>query len=144
MHVATVERKNSLLTGRNLQQIQAQCEQPSTTTDWGLERTEPQREQRCTDPEVISMGRKSSKFSQRLSLVIDCSQPQKNPDQAPAGSLFLRYSFLACTHPVHPPTIRSAQTLLVDSQKKSPWISRLISHLPGGSRPPCTPPPVPV
>ncbi|MEQ2243518.1 T-box transcription factor tbx15 [Ilyodon furcidens] len=40
MHVATVERKNSLLTGRNLQQNQAQCERPSATTDWGLERTE--------------------------------------------------------------------------------------------------------
>ncbi|MEQ2249654.1 hypothetical protein ILYODFUR_031539 [Ilyodon furcidens] len=35
MHVATVERKNSLLTGRNLQQNQAQCEWPSATTDWG-------------------------------------------------------------------------------------------------------------
>ncbi|KAK5598624.1 Adenylate cyclase type 3 [Crenichthys baileyi] len=42
MHVATVERKNSLLTGRNLQQNQnqSQCERPSATTDWGLERTE--------------------------------------------------------------------------------------------------------
>ncbi|KAK5607479.1 hypothetical protein CRENBAI_021227 [Crenichthys baileyi] len=40
MHVATVERKNSLLTRRNLQQNQAQCERPSATTDWGLERTE--------------------------------------------------------------------------------------------------------
>ncbi|MEQ2259534.1 hypothetical protein XENORESO_013325 [Xenotaenia resolanae] len=40
MHVATVERKNSLLTGRNLQQNQAQCERPSATTDWGFERTE--------------------------------------------------------------------------------------------------------
>ncbi|KAK5619732.1 hypothetical protein CRENBAI_008211 [Crenichthys baileyi] len=40
MHVATVERKNSLLTGRNLQQNQAQCERPSATTDWRLERTE--------------------------------------------------------------------------------------------------------
>ncbi|KAK5609718.1 Unconventional myosin-Ib [Crenichthys baileyi] len=40
MHVATVERKNSLLTGRNLQQNQAQCEWPSATTDWGFERTE--------------------------------------------------------------------------------------------------------
>ncbi|MEQ2257857.1 hypothetical protein ILYODFUR_039221 [Ilyodon furcidens] len=41
MHVATVERKNSLLTGRNLQQNQnqAQCERPSATTHWGLERT---------------------------------------------------------------------------------------------------------
>ncbi|MED6244976.1 hypothetical protein ATANTOWER_028882, partial [Ataeniobius toweri] len=36
MHVATVERKNSLLTGRNLQQNQnqAQCERPSATTHW--------------------------------------------------------------------------------------------------------------
>ncbi|MED6235856.1 hypothetical protein ATANTOWER_001242 [Ataeniobius toweri] len=40
MHVATVERKNSLLTGRNLQQNQAQCERPSATTDWAFERTE--------------------------------------------------------------------------------------------------------
>ncbi|MED6252461.1 hypothetical protein ATANTOWER_012022 [Ataeniobius toweri] len=40
MHVATAERKNSLLTGRNLQQNQAQCERPSATTDWGFERTE--------------------------------------------------------------------------------------------------------
>ncbi|MEQ2226966.1 hypothetical protein ILYODFUR_032768 [Ilyodon furcidens] len=40
MHVATVERKNSLLTGRNLQQNQAQYERPSATTDWGFERTE--------------------------------------------------------------------------------------------------------
>ncbi|MEQ2272523.1 hypothetical protein XENORESO_019011 [Xenotaenia resolanae] len=32
MHVATVERKNSLLTGRNLQQNRAQCERPSATT----------------------------------------------------------------------------------------------------------------
>ncbi|MED6250357.1 hypothetical protein ATANTOWER_030594 [Ataeniobius toweri] len=32
MHVATMERKNSLLTGRNLQQNQAQCERPSATT----------------------------------------------------------------------------------------------------------------
>ncbi|MEQ2300262.1 hypothetical protein AMECASPLE_023490 [Ameca splendens] len=41
-HVETVERKNSLLTGRNLQQNQnqAQCERPSATTDWGFERTE--------------------------------------------------------------------------------------------------------
>ncbi|MED6236434.1 hypothetical protein ATANTOWER_009149 [Ataeniobius toweri] len=36
MHVATVERKNSLLTGRNLQQNQAQCERPSATTEWGF------------------------------------------------------------------------------------------------------------
>ncbi|MEQ2230455.1 hypothetical protein ILYODFUR_029480 [Ilyodon furcidens] len=40
MHVVTVERKNSLLTGRNLQQNQAQCERPSATTDWGFDRTE--------------------------------------------------------------------------------------------------------
>ncbi|MEQ2292933.1 hypothetical protein AMECASPLE_027898 [Ameca splendens] len=74
-----------------------------------------------------------SKFSQRLSLVIDCSQPQKNLDQAPVGSLFLRYSFLACMHPVHPPTIRSAQTtetpggfseevsLDLQTHQPSPW-----------------------
>ncbi|MEQ2299327.1 hypothetical protein AMECASPLE_014066 [Ameca splendens] len=36
--------ENSLLTGRNLQQNQAQCERPSATTDWGFERTE-QRQQ---------------------------------------------------------------------------------------------------
>ncbi|MEQ2182488.1 hypothetical protein GOODEAATRI_022797 [Goodea atripinnis] len=42
MHVATVERKISLLTGRDLQQNQnqAQCERPSATTDLGFERTE--------------------------------------------------------------------------------------------------------
>ncbi|MEQ2304720.1 hypothetical protein AMECASPLE_030198 [Ameca splendens] len=51
-----------------------------------------------------------SKFSQRLSLMIDHSLLQRNPDQAPAGSPFLRYSFLTCTHPVHPPTIRFAWT----------------------------------
>ncbi|MEQ2165855.1 hypothetical protein GOODEAATRI_021472 [Goodea atripinnis] len=38
MHVA-MEWKNSLLTGRHLQQNQAQCERPSATTDWGIERT---------------------------------------------------------------------------------------------------------
>ncbi|MED6255424.1 hypothetical protein ATANTOWER_009561 [Ataeniobius toweri] len=48
MHVATVERKNSLLTGRNLQQNQAQCERPSAMTDWGFERTE-QRHKRNTE-----------------------------------------------------------------------------------------------
>ncbi|MEQ2305064.1 hypothetical protein AMECASPLE_033694, partial [Ameca splendens] len=37
---ATVEKKNSLLTGRNHQQNQAQCGRPSATTDWGFERTE--------------------------------------------------------------------------------------------------------
>ncbi|MEQ2173199.1 hypothetical protein GOODEAATRI_029521 [Goodea atripinnis] len=40
MHVATVERKNSLLTGRILQQNQAQCERRSAATDWGFDRTE--------------------------------------------------------------------------------------------------------
>ncbi|MED6268739.1 hypothetical protein CHARACLAT_025415 [Characodon lateralis] len=49
-------------------------------------------------------------------------------------------------HPVHPPTIRllGPRKFLVDSQKRPPWISRLICHFPGGSSPPCTPPPVPV
>ncbi|MEQ2282280.1 hypothetical protein AMECASPLE_038859 [Ameca splendens] len=39
MHVTTVERKNSLLTGRNFQQNrnQARCERPCATTDWGFE-----------------------------------------------------------------------------------------------------------
>ncbi|MEQ2295267.1 T-box transcription factor tbx15 [Ameca splendens] len=36
MHVATVERKNSLLTGRNLQQNQAQCERPLPRLTGGL------------------------------------------------------------------------------------------------------------
>ncbi|MED6233992.1 hypothetical protein ATANTOWER_020287 [Ataeniobius toweri] len=87
-----------------------------------------------------------SKFSPHLSLMIDRSLLQKNPDQAPAGSPFLRYSFLACMHPVHPPTTRllGPQKLLVDPQKRPPWLSRLVSHLPGGSSPPCTPPPVPI
>ncbi|KAK5616302.1 hypothetical protein CRENBAI_014337 [Crenichthys baileyi] len=50
MHVATVERKNSLLTGRNLQQNQAQCERPSATTDWGLERTEQRHKENKEAP----------------------------------------------------------------------------------------------
>ncbi|MEQ2293771.1 hypothetical protein AMECASPLE_036992 [Ameca splendens] len=62
MPVATVERKNSLLTGRNLQQNQnqAQCERPSATTDWGFERTEQsnKKEYRSTDPVVLSTGKK--------------------------------------------------------------------------------------
>ncbi|MED6256466.1 hypothetical protein ATANTOWER_026718 [Ataeniobius toweri] len=63
MHVATVERKNSLLTGRNLQQNQnqAQSERPSATTDWRFERTQ-QRHKENTEaliPGVLSMGRKS-------------------------------------------------------------------------------------
>ncbi|MEQ2284646.1 hypothetical protein AMECASPLE_023679 [Ameca splendens] len=87
-----------------------------------------------------------SKFSPHLSLMIDCSLLQKNPDQAPAGSPFLRYSFLACRHPVHPPTtcLLGPHKLLVDPQKWPPWLSRLVSHLPGRSSPPCTPPPVPI
>ncbi|KAK5600935.1 hypothetical protein CRENBAI_006702 [Crenichthys baileyi] len=51
-----------------------------------------------------------SKFRTRLSLMIDRSLLQKNPDQASAGSPFLRYSFLASTHPVHPPSIHFAWT----------------------------------
>ncbi|MED6256635.1 hypothetical protein ATANTOWER_031429 [Ataeniobius toweri] len=58
-HVETVERKNSLLTGRNLQQNQAQCERPSATTDWGFERTEALKEHRSTDSGVLSIGKKS-------------------------------------------------------------------------------------
>ncbi|MEQ2248681.1 hypothetical protein ILYODFUR_021482 [Ilyodon furcidens] len=78
--------------------------------------------------------------------MIDRSLLQKNPDQAPAGSLFLWYSFFACTHPVHPPPthLLGPQKLLVDPQKRPPWLSRLVSHLPGGSSPLCTPPPVPI
>ena len=34
MLVVTVERKNSILTGRNLQQNQAQCERTSAEADW--------------------------------------------------------------------------------------------------------------
>jgi len=37
---ATVERNNSLLTGRNLQQNQTQEGWPSASTSWGLRRQE--------------------------------------------------------------------------------------------------------
>ncbi|MEQ2166884.1 hypothetical protein GOODEAATRI_032975 [Goodea atripinnis] len=56
MHVATVERKNSLLTGRNLQQNQAQCERPSATTDWGFERN-------------ISLYRTELKYGRKINLL---------------------------------------------------------------------------
>ncbi|MED6259374.1 hypothetical protein ATANTOWER_021666 [Ataeniobius toweri] len=60
MHVATVERKNSLLTGRNLQQNQAQCERPSATTDWEFKKTEQRHKKNTsTDPGVLSLGKKS-------------------------------------------------------------------------------------
>ncbi|MEQ2309167.1 hypothetical protein AMECASPLE_035700 [Ameca splendens] len=45
-HTFVIGRKNSLLTGRNLQQNQAQCEWPSATTDWGFERTEQRHEKK--------------------------------------------------------------------------------------------------
>jgi len=38
VHEATVERKNSVLTGRNLWQNQTQEGWPSTSTSWGLRR----------------------------------------------------------------------------------------------------------
>ncbi|KAK5613103.1 hypothetical protein CRENBAI_001436, partial [Crenichthys baileyi] len=69
-----------------------------------------------------------------------------HPASKEAGSSYswqsaLRYSVLASTHPVHNPTIRllGPQKFLVDSQKRPPWISRLICHLPCGSSPSCTP-----
>ncbi|MEQ2255729.1 hypothetical protein ILYODFUR_016936 [Ilyodon furcidens] len=70
----------------------------------------------------------------------------EEPGLSPSWLSVLRYSFLARTHPVHPPTIclLGPRKFLVDSQKRPPWISRLICHLPGGSSPPCTPPSVPV
>ncbi|MEQ2287906.1 hypothetical protein AMECASPLE_017543 [Ameca splendens] len=58
---------------------------------------------------------------------------QKNPDQVPACCPF------SGNLPQNLP-----RKFLVDSQKRPPWISRLICHLPGGSSPPCTLPPVPV
>ncbi|MED6253243.1 hypothetical protein ATANTOWER_025064 [Ataeniobius toweri] len=66
----------------------------------------------------------------------------EEPGSSSSWLSILRYSFLACTHPVHPPTIRllAPRKFLVDTQKRPPWISRLICHLPGGSSPPCTPP----
>ncbi|MED6239744.1 hypothetical protein ATANTOWER_010453 [Ataeniobius toweri] len=73
MHVVTVERKNSLLTRRNLQQNQnrAQCERPSATTDWGIERTEQtEKEHRSTDPGVLCMRRKSKMLLDVAPLVV--------------------------------------------------------------------------
>ncbi|MEQ2299725.1 hypothetical protein AMECASPLE_018082 [Ameca splendens] len=40
MHVATAERKTPFLKGRNLQQHQAQCEEPSAKIEWVFEKTE--------------------------------------------------------------------------------------------------------
>ncbi|MEQ2237883.1 hypothetical protein ILYODFUR_027751 [Ilyodon furcidens] len=53
--------EKSLLTGINLQQNQAQCEQPTATADWGFERTEQRqnKKHRSTNPVVLSIAKKN-------------------------------------------------------------------------------------
>uniref|UniRef100_A0A3Q2DVK8 Uncharacterized protein n=1 Tax=Cyprinodon variegatus TaxID=28743 RepID=A0A3Q2DVK8_CYPVA len=53
MLVATVERKNPLLTGRNLQQNQAQCERPSAEADWGSRRQKQRYKKQLRAPSQI-------------------------------------------------------------------------------------------
>ncbi|MEQ2239376.1 Septin-4 [Ilyodon furcidens] len=98
MHVATVERKNSLLTGTNLQHNQAQCERPSAMTDWGLERTE-QRHTKNTEALIQKYflwegkgnvnGKKEQINSEPVFKIAECSVApiaMEDSDQEPSSS----------------------------------------------------------
>ncbi|MEQ2242614.1 hypothetical protein ILYODFUR_037696 [Ilyodon furcidens] len=73
MHVATVERKNSLLTGRNLQQNHAQCERPSATTDCGFERTE-QRHKKNTEALILVLDHLFAEYW-TICMLLDATMP---------------------------------------------------------------------
>ncbi|MED6274477.1 hypothetical protein CHARACLAT_016773 [Characodon lateralis] len=81
------------------------------------------------------------KSSQRLCLVTDRFQTLEEPGSSSSGQSIFRYSFPACTHPVHPPTFHYARITEAPggSLENPPRISRLISNLSGRSSPPCTP-----